>query len=171
MKHLHPPHPQAARLANLLAALALATLVLGGCALEVQNAQPARELARAGEAPGSAYTGWRVYQAKCARCHGTGASGGPGAPDLLARVRTLGPRAFVSRVLTRYAWEVRKPASAGRDEAALQALVDDVMQRRQGALTMPAWQAEPSVNAHIMDLYAYLSARAQGTLGEGRPAP
>jgi hypothetical protein len=26
------------------------------------------------------------------------------------------------------------------------------------------------VNAHIVDLYAYVSARAQGTQGPGRPA-
>jgi hypothetical protein len=38
-------------------------------------------------------------------------------------------------------------------------------------LTMPAWQGEPRVTAHIVDLYAYLSARAQGTQGPDRPAP
>jgi hypothetical protein len=27
----------------------------------------------------------------------------------------------------------------------------------------------PPVNAHIVDLYAYLSARARGTQGPGRP--
>jgi hypothetical protein len=46
-----------------------------------------------------------------------------------------------------------------------------VLQGRQGAVTMPAWQGEPSVNAHVLDLYAYLSARAEGRLGTGRPAP
>ena len=45
------------------------------------------------------------------------------------------------------------------------------MQRQQGALSMPAWQGEPRVNAHIMDLYAYLSARAEGRQGPGRPTP
>ncbi|MDD3936131.1 hypothetical protein [Rhodoferax sp.] len=30
---------------------------------------------------------------------------------------------------------------------------------------------EPRVNAHIMDLYAYLWARAEGTQGPQRPAP
>lgn len=158
------PHTAAITAAGLLLALA-------GCAVEVQNRQPARELARAAEPPGSTYTGWRVFQDKCAGCHGPDAQGSERGPDLLPRVRSLGPRAFVSRVLTRYEWEVRAPAPAGRDEAALQTLVDDVMARRQGTLTMPAWQAEPRVNAHIMDLYAYLSARAEGTLGPGRPAP
>ena len=42
---------------------------------------------------------------------------------------------------------------------------------RQGAIQMPAWQGEPRVQAHIADLYAWLSARAQGTQGPGRPPP
>jgi len=37
-------------------------------------------------------------------------------------------------------------------------------------LTMPAWQGEPRVNAQIVDLHAYVSARAQGTQGLDRPA-
>jgi hypothetical protein len=48
-------------------------------------------------------------------------------------------------------------------------LVEQVMQRKTAVLTMPAWQGEPSVQAHIMDLYAYLSARADGRQGPGRP--
>ena len=44
------------------------------------------------------------------------------------------------------------------------------MQRREAALTMPAWEGEPRVNAHIVDLYTYLSPRAEGTQGPGRPA-
>ena len=51
------------------------------------------------------------------------------------------------------------------------ALIDEVVARKAGDIAMPAWQGEPRVNAHIMDLYAYLSARAQGTQGPGRPAP
>ncbi len=38
-------------------------------------------------------------------------------------------------------------------------------------LHLPAWQDEPRVNAHILDLYAYLSARAEGRLSIGRPVP
>jgi hypothetical protein len=34
---------------------------------------------------------------------------------------------------------------------------------------MPTWQGEPAVNAHILDLYTYLSARAEGRIGNGRP--
>jgi hypothetical protein len=43
------------------------------------------------------------------------------------------------------------------------------MLRKDGAVAMPQWQGEPRVNAHIADLYAYLSARSNGTQGPGRP--
>jgi len=35
---------------------------------------------------------------------------------------------------------------------------------------MPAWDADPQVNLHVLDLYAYLSARADGKLGPGKPS-
>jgi hypothetical protein len=142
------------------------SLASAGCAIEVQHAQ---EIAEMAQPPGSVYTGWRVFQDKCAGCHGPAATGLPGAPDLLPRVRDMGPRRFVNVVLLRYDWEL-PGAKAGTDSAARQALVEDVVQRKDGMLTMPAWQGEPRVNAHIVDLYAYLSARAQGTQGPERPA-
>ena len=138
-------------------------LLLGGCAVEIQNRQPAQELAAQARPPGSVYTGWRVYQDRCASCHGPDATGDRG-PDLLARVRTMGSRQFVGLVLTRYDWAL----PPGQPRAAW---TDEVAQRRAGALQMPAWQGEPAVSAHIVDLYAYLSARAQGVQGPGRPAP
>lgn len=148
----------------------LAAASIGGCALQVQNRQPAQELAQAGRPPGSVYTGWRVFQERCAGCHGAAATGTDKGPDLLVRVQTLGQRSFVSRVLYRYDWGI--PASqAGSESAAREALVEEILQRRQGALEMPAWQGEPRVQAHIADLYAWLSARAEGKQGPGRPAP
>lgn len=148
----------------------VSALWLAGCALEVQNRQPAQELAQQARPPGSVYTGWRVFQERCAGCHGPAATGTAKAPDLLPRVREMGPRRFVSLVLKRYDWSL--PASqAGSESAAREALVDEIMQRRQGALAMPAWESEPRVNAHIADLYAFLAARAEGTQGPGRPTP
>ncbi len=161
-----------ARWPAALAALA-STLALGGCAVEVvelSNAQPARDYAQQSALPGTVHAGWRVFQQKCAGCHGTAATGAAGGPDLLPRVREMGPRQFTSLVLQRYDWSPAVAATGG-DRAAHEAVVDQVLQRRQGALTMPAWQGEPSVDVHVMDLYAYLSARAQGTQGPGRPAP
>lgn len=147
-----------------------AALWLASCALEVQNRQPAQELAQAAKPPGSVYTGWRVFQERCAGCHGPAATGTARAPDLLPRVREMGPRRFVGLVLRRYDWSL-PAAQAGSESAAREALVEEIMQRRQGALAMPAWESEPRVNAHIADLYAYLAARAEGTQGPGRPTP
>lgn len=153
-----------------LAAAALALAALGGCAVEFQNRQAAQELAERARPPGSLYAGWRVFQDRCAGCHGADANGSPRAPDLLPRVREMGQRRFVSLVLTRYDWPL--PAGASRaDGPAREALLTDLEQRRQGGMTMPAWQGEPTVQAHIVDLYAFVSARAQGTLGPGRPSP
>lgn len=151
-------------LALLLALLATA------CAVEVQNTQPAQEMAQAARPPGSVYTGWRVFQDKCVTCHGAAATGTERGPDLLPRVREMGARRFVNLVLYRYDWNL-PTARAGGEGAAREALIEQILQRQDSALQMPAWQGEPRVTAHIADLYAYLSARAQGTLGPGRPAP
>jgi hypothetical protein len=145
-------------------------LSLGACAVDVQNVQPAREMAQQAGAPGSVYTGWRVFQDKCVACHGAAATGTERGPDLLPRVREMGPRRFVNLVLYRYDWNL-PAARAGGEGAAREALIDEVMRRQQGELTMPAWQGEPRVTAHVADLYAYLSARAEGTQGPGRPPP
>lgn len=156
------------RVVALCGSLLVAALGLNGCAVEVQNLQPVQELAAAAQPPGSVYTGWRVFQDRCAGCHGPAASGTAGAPDLLARVRDMPSRRFVSLVLDRYDWSqaTGQPRRAG---AASDAVVEDMLQRKQGLLTMPAWQGEPRVAAHIVDLYAYLSARADGKLGPGKP--
>ena len=151
----------------------IAALSLAGCAVEtveIQNTQAARELKQRAQQPGSVYAGWRVFQDKCARCHGPAATGVAGAPDLLPRVRDMGPRQFVGLVLKRYDWGLT-PGQTGSSGVAWDAVVDDVMERRQVALNMPAWDGEPRVTAHITDLYAYLWARAQGMQGPERPTP
>lgn len=145
--------------AGLLAALSIA-----GCAVEVQNTQAAREREKASRPPGSVYAGWRVFEGKCAGCHGSAATGAPNAPDLLPIVREMGPRRFMGLVLTRYDWSL--PA---QESNTGEASIDRYVRREQGVLRMPAWQGEPEVTAHIVDLYAYLTARAEGTQGTGRP--
>jgi hypothetical protein len=155
---------------EIRALLALAPLaLLAGCAVEFENTRPAKELEAQARPPGSVYLGWRVFEDRCARCHGDSAAGGrPGTPDLLARVRTLGPREFADLVLFRYSWpELSSSDPRSADRAAY---VDEVVRRRSGELVMPAWQGEPRVTAHVIDLHAYLSARAEGTQGPGRPA-
>ena len=152
-----------------LGMIALA-LILAGCAVEWQNRQASQEMAELAKPPGSVYTGWRVFQDKCASCHGPAAAGTDKAPNLLVRTREMGANQFVSVVLKRYDWGL-PAARVGGDTATLDSLVESIVQRKEGALTMRAWEGEPSVNAHIVDLYAYLSARAEGTQGPGRPAP
>lgn len=150
------------------AALASAALLVA-CAVEVENTRPAAQLARESAPPGSAYAGWRVFNDRCARCHGADATGSAVMPDLLDRVRYMGERRFVDLVLLRYDWRV--PAADGASEsAAREAFAEQVLRRRDTPLEMPAWQDQPQVNARILDLYAYLSARADGALGPGRPA-
>jgi len=157
----------------LYGAACASALLLAGCAVETvewQNRQASQEVARLSKPPGSLYLGWRVFQDKCAGCHGPAATGIGNAPDLLLRVREMSSRQFVGLVLQRY--DLNLPASqAGSDSAARNALIEVIMQRKEAPLSMPEWQGEPRVNAHIVDLYAYLSARADGTQGPDRPAP
>lgn len=164
--------PGLATLLSVLLWLALwlaLSLGLAGCAVEMQNTQPAREAAQQEAMPGSAYAGWRVFQDKCVACHGESARGTERGPDLLPRMAGLGPRRFVDLVLRRYEWNL-PAANAAAEGAVRDALIEGVLQRRQGAVAMPAWQDEPTVNAHILDLYAYLAGRSEGTVGTGRPA-
>lgn len=151
--------------------LLASALLLAGCAeVELENRQAAQEVARQAAPPGSPYIGWRVFQDKCAACHGPDARGTANAPDLLPRLREMAPRRFVGLVLQRY--DLNQPVTqAGSGRAANEAQIELLMQRKEAPLVMPAWQGEPRVQAHILDLYAYLSARAQGAQGPTRPAP
>lgn len=155
---------------GLVTGVWLTALALSGCAVEWQNRQASLELARANAAPGLVHAGWRVYQDRCASCHGPDATGNAVNPDLRVTMRAMGPRRFVDLVLRRYDWNL--PAGAGgRDDAARELLIDQVLQHQEPAMRMPAWRDEPQVSAHVMDLYAYLAARAEGTQGPGRPPP
>ena len=151
------------------AGLVLLGALLAGCAVQIENREPAREIAaQRARPPGSAYAGWRVFQARCAECHGPQATGTAGGPDLLPRVATMGERRFVDAVLRRYRWDL-PAAQAGSESGAREALIEQILRRDDVSMTMPAWQDEPVVAAHIADLYTWLSARAAGTLGAGRP--
>lgn len=162
-----PPSRRPGLRARRLLAIGVLSLLPAACAVESTNTQARRDVVRQSQPPGSVYTGWRVFQDRCARCHGVDAAGGSG-PDLRLRVFTMGPRRFVSLVLYRYDWSL--PAGQAGASAAREALIDDILERRAATLAMPAWQDEPVVEAHIADLYAYLSARADGSQGPGRPA-
>ena len=118
--------------------------------------------------PDTIYLGWRHFQFNCARCHGNDATGTDKAPDLLPSMQGMSQAHFVSTVLQRYQWMV-PPGEAGGGTADREALLEDVLRRRKGETLMPAFENDPSVKAHILDLYAYLNARAAGKVGPGRP--
>lgn len=166
---LHRPSASTRHRAALLMLALSLPLVLAGCAMEFSNRQPARKLAAPPESAAVVYAGWRVFQAKCASCHGADASSGELAPDLLPLVRNMSARHFTALVLKRYDLDQFGEHGAA-DQATAATRIDEILQRRDKPMEMPAWQGEPSVNAHILDIFAFLSARADGTLGPGRPA-
>ena len=126
------------------------------------------DVARALKDSNRIYLGWRVYQDKCARCHGPDSLGTRQAPDLLVSVKSMSETRFVGTVLSRYNW-VLPSGEAGSESAAREALVQAIVERQKGEVLMPAWEGEPSVSAHLDDLYQYLGARASGAIGPGRP--
>jgi Cytochrome C oxidase, cbb3-type, subunit III len=116
------------------------------------------------------YVGWRLFHSACFGCHGVGGVGTAVAPNLLERIANLTPRDFASKVLTSY----RLVSPADDDSAqAREATLEEVLKRdrnaARGQVLMPAWGGHAEVPPHVLDLYAYLSARAAGELGPGEP--
>lgn len=123
-----------------------------------------------GKVDRSTFLGWRVFHSACYGCHGVDALGTSVGPDLTERVKALSASDFVTKVLTRYRVTVSADeASMAEGQAARDALLAEVMKRERGEVVMPAWEPDPNVKPHVLDLYAYLRARADGVLGRGRP--
>ena len=142
--------------------------LLVGCRMEFINAKPARELKPPPPLKGDLYAGWRVFQSKCASCHGTAATGGNRAPDLLPLVREMSARHFAELVLKRYDLG-NGLGKTSSNQSTIDTRIDDILRLKEPPIEMPAWQGEPAVNAHILDVYSYLIARADGRLGMERP--
>jgi quinoprotein dehydrogenase-associated probable ABC transporter substrate-binding protein len=121
-----------------------------------------------GKVDASTYVGWRLFQTNCANCHGTDAGGTSLAPNLLPRVKDMPTNRFVGWVLRQY--KLITPAGeASGESGAREALIEEILQRRKGDIPMPAWEGDPNIKPHVLDIYAYLRARADGALGERRP--
>jgi len=77
---------------------------------------------------------------------------------------------FSIKVLTSYRIVVPEGDARADDPTAVrEAFVQEVLRREQGEIVMPAWEGESKIQPHVMDLYAYLRARADGALGPGKP--
>lgn len=119
------------------------------------------------------YNGWRLFHSSCHGCHGVDAVGSAVAPNLVERIGSYTPRGFASKVLTSYRIVRMSPDDAPADsEAERAALLEEIMKRERSARgqpVMPAWDGDDDVPPHVLDLYAYLNARAEGGLGPGKP--
>jgi hypothetical protein len=125
---------------------------------------------RQGRVDRGTYTGWRLFHSACHACHGVGGVGSAVAPNLMERIPTMTPRDFASKVLTSYRLVSPADEASGSERAAL---LEEVLKRdrqsARGQVLMPAWEGHAEVPPHVLDLYAYLSARAAGELGPGTP--
>jgi len=88
------------------------------------------------------YNGFKLYRNWCARCHGTYGQGMVG-PNLAESLNNISKEDFFSTV------EDGKTGTIG---------------------SMPAWSSNPEVMAGREQLYRYLKARADGAIGEVKPA-
>jgi len=123
-----------------------------------------------GKVDDATYRGWRAYHSACHTCHGVDAIGTSVAPSLVERVEDLSARQFTAKVLTSYRITLPSGEATSDDSTAVrEAIIDEVLRRERGDLIMPAWEGESKVRTHVLDLYAYLRARADGALGPGRP--
>jgi mxaJ protein len=97
-----------------------------------------------GSVDAKTYTGWLRYSAFCQTCHGTGGVGSAIAPDLTQAIKGLNERQFKTIV------------SCG-------------LKGNLGTGVMPSWGDNPNIRPYIENLWTYLSARAAGAIGPGRP--
>lgn len=87
------------------------------------------------------YVGWQVFHRTCHVCHAANAVGSDFAPNLLQRVRQMDSRGFLSAMEMGYA----------------------------GDAEMPPWGQNAVVRPYVLELWRYLSARANGDLPPGEP--
>lgn len=134
------------------AASAAAFLLFAVPAVMAQSAASAP----AGAMP-SAAAGRELFTAHCVRCHGAEARGTANGPDLRPRLQGMSEDAFGNAVLRRYRWSLPAADAAG-ESGAREALLRGLLEPRQDAAAMPAWESQPVVAQGIRSLYRYLSA-------------
>ncbi|HMO47716.1 MAG TPA: hypothetical protein PKB14_17015 [Rubrivivax sp.] len=126
-----------------------------------------------GRVDAGTYAGWKLFHSSCHVCHGIGGVGSGIAPNLVERIGNYTPRGFATKVLTSYRIVPMSPDSGPPETLAeREALLELVMKRerqQRGQPLMPAWDDDEEIAPHVLDIYAYLSARAEGSLGPGKP--
>ncbi len=141
---------------------------LAACAASGDEATPYK--IEDGKVDDSIFLGWRVFHSTCHGCHGVDALGTVVAPNLVERITRLSSRDFSVKVLSRYRITMSAEAAGSDDRSELRgAFLEQVLRRERGEVLMPAWEQDVNVKPHVLDIYAYLRARADGVLGPGRP--
>lgn len=157
------------RLSVSLAACALVTLAPAPAAERQPAKEPPYRIVD-GKVDESTFLGWRAYHSACHACHGVDATGTAVAPSLVERLKSQSARDFSTKVLTSYRIVVPASEASGDDQTAVrEAFIEEILRRERGELAMPAWESATTIRPHVLDLYAYLRARADGVLGPGRP--
>jgi mono/diheme cytochrome c family protein len=156
-----PPHPGVCTAAALALALALGPAV----AAQAQGAPDKRAAVATGTDPAyfneyhsqprdtvspAAYNGFKQFELNCARCHGDYGIGTTFAPALVVSLSDSG------RFKT--------------GERATKELFTATVCGGRPDKGMPSWCALGLEMDKIQAIYAYLSGRATGTIGAGRPA-
>jgi mono/diheme cytochrome c family protein len=159
----------------LSACLALSALLAVAPSLPAQTRNmpmPGEFVVIDGRVDAGTYAGWKLYHTACYVCHGVGGIGTDVAPNLVDKIGNYTPRGFATKVLSSYRIVPMHDGSPADMDAEREALLELLMKRErqaQGQPLMPAWDSDDEVAPHVLDLYAYLSARAAGVLGPGKP--
>ena len=128
----------------LLLALAIVHLSFASATLA---AEIPKYTVKDGKVDKGTYNGYRRFHGTCHACHGQDALGGSFAPALVESLKTVDYDTFV------------KTVTEGRQ----------VTDATGAVKVMPSFGQDPNITKHLDDIYRYLSARADGVLGPGRP--
>jgi hypothetical protein len=147
--------------------------VLPGAAQTQGRPLPGEFVAADGRVDAGTYAGWKLFHIHCVGCHGVGGVGTGVAPNLVERIGNYTPRGFAVKVLTSYRIvPMSRDSAPPETDAERDVLLEQLMKRERserGQPLMPAWDADTDVAPHVLDIYAYLNARAAGVLGTGKP--
>jgi hypothetical protein len=161
------------RLSSFLTAVALVAAAPAAMAQARSEPMPGDFVVIDGRVDAGTYAGWRLFHSSCYVCHGVGGVGTGIAPNLVEKIGNYTPRGFATKVLTSYRIVPMSPDSGPPETLAeREALLEQVMKRERqerGQPLMPAWDSDPDIAPHVLDIYAYLNARAFGGLGPGKP--